>query len=144
MCTVEGDAVRIGLSFVKQVGRFAEVIVKERERGGPYRTLRDFLERVDVPRAVAEHLIRVGAMDVFGLGERRLLWQLGLLQPDGGGEAPAGAGSRARENRLPGKQLSLPLEWGAYEVPLPEATDWDRMVADYGLMNLSTRFHPIG
>src|SRR5690606_25817582 len=103
-----------------------------------------FLERVDVPRAVAEHLIRVGAMDVFGLGERRLLWQLGLLQPDGGGEAPAGAGSRARENRLPGKQLSLPLEWGAYEVPLPEATDWDRMVADYGLMNLSTRFHPIG
>lgn len=144
MCTVEGNAVRIGLSFVKQVGRFAEVIVQERERGGPYRTLRDFLERVDVPRAVAEHLIRVGAMDVFGLGERRLLWQLGLLQPDGGGEAPAGAGSRARENRLPGKQLSLPLEWGAYEVPLPEATDWDRMVADYGLMNLSTRFHPIG
>src|SRR5690606_12360839 len=136
-CTVEEGAVRLGLSFVKHVGRWAEAIVAARERGGPFRSLSDFVRRVGAPRPVVENLIRVGAMDEFGLGERRLLWQLGLLQPDGESPAapPSGAGSV--------RQLSLPFPVEPYEVPLPPMQDWDRMVADYGLMHLSVRFHPL-
>ncbi|MBI2755169.1 MAG: hypothetical protein HYX52_00500 [Chloroflexi bacterium] len=61
----------------------ARAIVGERERGGPYCSLADLLRRTGLPRQAAERLIAVGALSEFGLGRRELLWQLGLLLPEG-------------------------------------------------------------
>jgi DNA polymerase-3 subunit alpha len=68
--TVEGQAIRFGLLAVKNVGQGAiESIIAARQAGGPFRSLRDFCERVDlrlVNSRVIEALAWVGAMSEFG------------------------------------------------------------------------------
>ncbi|RIH86825.1 DNA polymerase III subunit alpha [Meiothermus luteus] len=62
--------VLFGLSAVKNVGETpTELILKERERGGPFRSLPDFLRRLDgsvANKRVVESLIKAGAFDAFG------------------------------------------------------------------------------
>jgi len=67
---VVGDAIRFGLSAVKNVGGGSvEAILQAREEGGPFSSLLDLLERVD-PRAVNKRvlvsLIKAGALDSIG------------------------------------------------------------------------------
>ena len=67
--TPDNGAIRFGLGAVKNVGANAvQTIVEARQTGGPYRSLDDFCERVDlnaVNRRVIESLIKAGAMDKF-------------------------------------------------------------------------------
>jgi DNA polymerase-3 subunit alpha len=67
---VEGGRIQFGLIAIKGLGRgAAEDIVRTRQRGGPYRDLFDFCERIDlrvVSRAAIERLIKAGALDSFG------------------------------------------------------------------------------
>lgn len=67
--TVDGERIRFGLVAVKNVGEGAiDAIIAERENG-PFRTLFDFCERVDlrkVNRRVIEALIKCGAFDSTG------------------------------------------------------------------------------
>jgi error-prone DNA polymerase len=94
------------------------------------------LRRTGLPRNAAEHLISVGALAEFGLGRRELLWQLGLLS----GETP----TRQRANAPTRKhQLTLGLPTEQDMVSLKDMTDWERMVADYGLLGLSPSYHPL-
>jgi len=67
---VVGDAIRFGLSAVKNVGGGSvEAILQAREEGGPFSSLLELLERVD-PRAVNKRvlvsLIKAGALDSIG------------------------------------------------------------------------------
>jgi DNA polymerase-3 subunit alpha len=69
--TVTGDSeVRFGLGAVRNVGRGAiESIIGGRGRGGVYRSLRDFCERIDLRvcnKRVIESLIGAGALDQLG------------------------------------------------------------------------------
>ena len=68
--TGAGRAIRFGLGAVKNVGEGAiEAILTARERGGPFKNLEDFCQRVDlrpVNRRALECLIKVGALDAFG------------------------------------------------------------------------------
>lgn len=70
--SAEGENVLFGLSAVKGVGEGpTQAIIDERERGGRFKSLPDFLKRVDstvANKRVAESLIKAGAFD--GLGER--------------------------------------------------------------------------
>jgi len=67
---VVGGEILFGLSAVKNVGEAAaEAILAERERGGRYRSLADFLKRLDLSlanRRAVEALIKAGAFDAFG------------------------------------------------------------------------------
>lgn len=67
---VVGEEILFGLSAVKNVGEGAvEAILAERERRGPFKSLADFLKRVDlhtVNRRAVESLIKAGAFDAFG------------------------------------------------------------------------------
>lgn len=67
--TPDGEAIRFGLGAVKNVGAgHVEAIVTARAKGGPFRSLDDFCERVDqtgINRRVIESLIKAGAMDGF-------------------------------------------------------------------------------
>jgi len=79
---VVGKEILFGLSAVKNVGEAAaEAILRERERGGPYRSLGDFLKRLPeqvVNRRALESLIKAGALDAFG-DRARLLSSLDPL-----------------------------------------------------------------
>jgi DNA polymerase-3 subunit alpha len=70
---VVGEAIRFGLAAVKNVGDGAiEAIIDAREAGGPFASLFDFCQRVNlkvVNRRVVESLIKCGAFDTTG--ERR-------------------------------------------------------------------------
>ena len=75
--TVVGPNIRYGLGAVKNVGHGAvEGILNARRRGGPFRSLQDFCERVDLralnTRAIA-CLIKAGACDSLGGHRAQLL-----------------------------------------------------------------------
>lgn len=82
--TVEGQAIRYGLSGIKGVGEGAvESIVEEREKDGPFGSLLDFCQRVNlrkVNKKVLESLVKSGAMDGFGCSRRALLEGLDRVQ----------------------------------------------------------------
>jgi error-prone DNA polymerase len=133
-CTAVGGAVRIGLDYVNGIGEDeAKGVVEERERAGPFTSVRDLAQRTQLSEHGLETLIVSGACDCFGLPRRQLLWQLGLVPrsqsvPGSGGEE---------------KQLALPLEPTAATPELPEPTVWERMLADYRTTSLSVGVHPL-
>lgn len=64
------ESIRFGLSAIKNVGKAAiEAILSERETNGHFRSIDDFVKRVNlraVNRKTMESLIKAGAMDLFG------------------------------------------------------------------------------
>lgn len=78
--TVVGGSIRFGLSAVKNVGEGAiESIVKVRGTHGPFKSLYDFCEHVDlrlVNRKVVESLVKCGAFDSFKLHRSQLMAML--------------------------------------------------------------------
>lgn len=68
--SLEGNAIRFGLSAIKNVGKAAiGEIIKVRELASDFRSISDFCQRVDsrkVNKKVVESLVRVGALDIFG------------------------------------------------------------------------------
>ena len=72
--TVSGDSIRYGLSAIKSVGRsVVEQIIKERENGGLFRSMDDFVERMsnkEVNKRTLENFIKAGALDSLP-GNRR-------------------------------------------------------------------------
>ncbi len=157
---VTPEQILLGFSSVRGIGDdLAKAIVAERDAHGPYKSLPDLLRRTGMPRNAAEHLITVGALAEFGLGRRELLWQLGLLIPSvAAGRSrsrvspptpwsEAERGSReltsTANRRSTQRQLSLVLPTEQDMVQLKDMTDWERMVADYGLLGLSPSYHPM-
>lgn len=138
---VTPEQLLLGFSSVRGIGDdLAKAIVAEREANGPYRSLPDVLRRTGMPRNAAEHLISVGALAEFGLGRRELLWQLGLLIGDTTTLLHQRTRTKARTRQ---RQLSLALPTEQDMVHLKDMTDWERMVADYGLLGLSPSYHPL-
>lgn len=74
---VENDCIRFGLSGLKGIGEGAvEILVCERDKNGPYKSLSDLTRRVDtrvVNSRVIDALIKSGAFDEFGLKKSQLL-----------------------------------------------------------------------
>jgi error-prone DNA polymerase len=135
-CTVEGDAVRIGLGYIQELGRAgAEVVVEARDEAGPFRSLFDFVHRTGVRTRAVENLVRVGAFTGFGLGRRELLWQLGLF---GGGLQRGRLTKPARP-----RQLRLALSTAQDQVALPDLTPFERVATDYEVLKLSPEDHPM-
>ena len=68
--TVEGDAIRFGMGAVRGVGRgLIRAMVQKREEGGPFRSLEDFLERMEngeLNKRAVENFIKCGSCDCLG------------------------------------------------------------------------------
>lgn len=68
--SIEGNAIRFGLSVIKNVGgEVCKHIVSEREKNGPYLDIFDFCCRLhprQINKRVLESLVKAGAMDSFG------------------------------------------------------------------------------
>ncbi len=80
--SVDGEGIRYGLSAIKSIGKsVVEMIVKERENNGTFRSLEDFVERMsskEVNKRTMENFIRSGALDCLP-GNRR---QKVLIAPE--------------------------------------------------------------
>jgi error-prone DNA polymerase len=132
-CVLEGEAVRVGLSYVQGLSSDgAEALVAEREANGNFMSLGDLAQRAALRTDEIRALVEAGACDGFG-PRRRLLWQLGLVPrpttvPGSGGDE---------------KQLALPLEPTVATPDLPEPTVWEQMLSDYRTTSLSVGVHPL-
>ncbi len=83
-----GGFLRFGLAAIKGVGEKAvEAIITARESGGPFASLFDFCERVDlstVNRGVVEALIKAGSFDTTGAMRKALVESLDAALRNGG------------------------------------------------------------
>ncbi len=65
--SVDGGNIRYGLAAIKSIGRpVIEAIVTEREKNGPFKHLKDFIERLsgkEVNKRTIESFIKAGALD---------------------------------------------------------------------------------
>ena len=65
--SVDGNNIRYGLAAIKSVGRpVIDAIVREREQNGPFKHLKDFIERLsgkEVNKRTIESFIKAGALD---------------------------------------------------------------------------------
>jgi error-prone DNA polymerase len=133
-CIVQDGKVRIGIEYVTSIGDDdAKALVEERERGGPFRSVRDLAQRAPLRREGLEALISSGACAAFGDEARPLLWEAGLAPrstsvPGSGGEE---------------RQLALPLDPTVETPELPEPTEWERMLTDYRTTSLTVGIHPL-
>ena len=76
----EPPALRVGLGRVKGLtARTRERILEERERGGAFLSLPDFLARAGARVDETERLIQCGAFDAFDRTRPEMLWRLHLL-----------------------------------------------------------------
>jgi error-prone DNA polymerase len=133
-CRLEGDAVRVGLEYVRSLGADeAKALVAERERRGPFGGVRELAQRSALDRPRLEALVASGACDAFGEARRALLWELGLVPRT---QTVPGSGGAER-------QLALPLDPTAETPVLREHTAWERMLADYRTTSLSVGVHPL-
>jgi error-prone DNA polymerase len=132
-CRIEGDAVRIGLGYIKGVAEdAAKAFVAEREENGAFTSVIQLAQRAPLDRPGLEALVASGACDSFGWPRRQLLWRLGLAPRS----VSVGAGGDER-------QLTLPLG-PTSEIPeLPAQTSWERMLADYRTTSMSVGVHPL-
>ena len=147
-----GYGIRLGLALVTGIGdEHAERLDAELARGR-YETLADVVARTELPEAVAERLIRVGALDSLGRPRRELLWQLREVMSATRGRAAGGDGGRARGSAAPamrraagrvaGRAAGRPMDLRLPPTPAPELpalTERERLGDSYAVMSLDAR-----
>lgn len=121
-CTIEGEKVRLGFRYVRELGPSAEEKIQKAEK--PFESLEDFIFRTNLPRPALEQLAMVGAFSCFGLDRREAVWKVQGL-----------AARSGEEFTLKNKQKA--------KVTLPSMTSSDVLVADYDGLGLSPTTHPM-
>jgi DNA polymerase-3 subunit alpha len=136
------DRIRFGLTTIKNFGEgIAGVIIAERERGGKFKSLADFLNRIrdrNLNKKSLEALIKSGAMDEFG--ERgAMLGNIERLLAFNKEQAAAPADQHSLFGLLNDKTdlPSLKLEAAA------EATTTDKLAWEKELLGLYLSGHPL-
>ena len=133
-CVVQDGKVRIGIGYVTSIGgEDAKALVEVRERGGPFRSVRDLAQRSPLRREGLEALISSGACAEFGDEVRPLLWESGLAPRSA--SVPGSGGAE--------RQLALPMDPTVETPTLPEPSDWERMLTDYQTTSLTVGTHPM-
>jgi DNA polymerase-3 subunit alpha len=144
--TVSAGKIHFGLSAVKGCGGSAgEAIVAARAKGGPFKDMFDFCERVDTSqcgRGSMETLIKAGAMDCFGARRAQLAAML---------ERALNAGASAAADRKSGqKNMFMAIdEEETIKSPaasLPEIPEWperEKLQAEKEVLGFYLTAHPL-
>lgn len=142
--SADGGGIRYGMAAIKGIGvQVVDAIVKERQSGGEYRSLQDFIERLDgqVNKNVIENLIKAGAMDSLE-GNRRQKMQVYQQIMD--------SVSRERRDNMAG-QMSL-FDMGdedlsaAKDIPFPNVEEYEkaeRLAYEKEVMGIYLSGHPL-
>lgn len=119
--TVEGNAIRFGLSAVKNVGRgFIQKLVCERELGGEFSSFSDFVERMtgkDINKRAVEGLIMCGAFDSFGAKRSQLMEVF---------ESVIDSEASSKRGNLSGQMTLFDEEQSSFEIEFPEIEEFDK------------------
>ena len=121
----EAGALRLGLRFVKDVGKGgAALIAEERRRGGRYASPGDLVRRAGIKEQAVRSLVRAGAFDGLNPNRRAALWEAGLaVRPSHQGQVGLALGT---EDRADG---------------LTDFTDYEKMAGEYRVMGMYPRGH---
>ena len=77
---IEGKTIYLGIGFLHQLEReTGEKLLMERNRGGNFLSLKDFVNRVPVSLEQLIILIRIGAFRFTGINKKKLLWDAHYL-----------------------------------------------------------------
>lgn len=150
--TATSEGIRFGFAGIRGVGEgVAEAIMEERERGGPFKNLHDYVDRMDSAssnRRVVEALICSGAFDSTGYTRRQLMSFTDKNRPDN----IIDEASRRQRERAAG-QYSLfdmfsDVSGSGFEreVPEPDGIEWDRSVKlarEREVLGLYVSDHPL-
>ncbi|WP_041301284.1 error-prone DNA polymerase [Mycolicibacterium rhodesiae] len=119
-----GTEVRLGLGSVRHIGDdLAERIVDERKANGPFTSLLDLTQRIQLSVPQTEALATAGALGCFEITRREGLWA-------------AGAAATQRADRLPGVGASS-------QIPsLPGMTELELAAADVWATGISSDSYP--
>jgi len=143
--TVVGDRrIRFGLGAIKNVGAGAiDSIIAGRQAGGPYRSLVDLCDRIDLRlcnKRVIEALIDAGACDSLG-GDHRA--QLVAALDTAFGEAQARQQERVSgQHALFGEATPVPRP----SSPLPDVVPWtehERLTREKAVLGFFISGHPL-
>jgi DNA polymerase III alpha subunit len=78
---ITGEDAYVGLVHIKGLEQaFAELLVEDRHRSGPYASLVNFIERTAVKPEQLDILIRTGALRFTGKSKKELFWEGDFLQ----------------------------------------------------------------
>ncbi len=142
--TPDGEGIRMGLCAIRNLGATAaDSIRAARQSGGPFKSLYDFCERVDltsVNRRIVENLIKCGAMGSLG-GNRAQLTALI--------ENAMESGQRAWKDRESGQTGLFGTSAGEAEPiehPLPPLPDWtpqQKLASEKEVLGIYVTGHPL-
>lgn len=143
--SVSGKNIRYGLSAIKGVGRSViENIQAEREAAGPFRDLKDFIDRMtgkEINKRTIENFIKAGAMDTLpGTRRQKMLIYAEIMDRR----------SRELKDGISG-QLSLfdflsEEDRSAAETPLPDVEDYskaERLALEKEVLGIYVSGHPL-
>ncbi len=119
----DGPAIRLGFLNVLGLGEASAKAIEEALKGGPFRSIGDFLERTGVLEEVALNLASAGAFDSLEPNRRKAKWEIGLRY------------------RPVNSQLSLPLPVEQDMVELDAPGSWRKMNDEYNVLNLFPAGH---
>lgn len=138
----DGYKIRFGLTTIKNFGQgVATSIIEERKRGGEYKSLVDFLDRVkdkNLNKKSLESLIKAGALDDFGergemLGNIETLLSYHKEQQKKSDAQDSLFGSISGPSILPDLRLAS----------VPEATQKEKLFWEKDLLGLYISGHPL-
>jgi len=129
-----GQAIRIGLKYLRQMSERALKAIEAERRHTPFQSFEDFYLRTRVEYPVAENLIRVGAFDGLEPDRTELLWRLPLLH-DRLDSLAGAAGNRGQLKAFyaPPQQAGLARQWSIE----------DKVRAELELLGLTVTCHPL-
>ncbi|MDR0948516.1 MAG: DNA polymerase III subunit alpha [Lachnospiraceae bacterium] len=123
--SVENGNIRYALTAIKNVGRgVIDAIVKERQLGGLYQNLSDFIERTiekDVNKRAIENFIKAGALDGLG-GTRKQFMSVYVQVVD--------KQTKNKKNQFPGQltlfDLAQNSDKSEFELQLPPVGEYEK------------------
>ena len=123
--SVSGNSIRYGLSAIKSVGRaVVEVIISEREAGGPFSTLEDFVSRMsnrEVNKRTLESFIKSGSLDSLpGTRKQKLYVSSELL------ENKAREKKTVMEGQMSFFDIAPEEDKGNFQVSFPDVGEFDK------------------
>jgi DNA polymerase-3 subunit alpha len=151
--TAVPEGIRFGFAGIRGVGEgVGESILAERQKGGPFKNLHDFVERVDsgtANRRVVEALIKSGAFDSTGYTRRQLLYFVDKGNPQNILDAAA----KRQRDRASGQvsffDMFASVDGSGFDqdVPAPDGIEWDRSIKLAQEKEVLGRYvsdHPLG
>lgn len=123
--SVDGGNIRYGLAAIKSIGRpVIESIIKEREIGGRYTTLKNFIERLsskEVNKRTIENFIKSGAFDsLAGTRKQKMMIYIQILEQVNQEKKYSMSGQMSLFDLVEEDQKS------DFDIPLPDVGEYEK------------------